>query len=135
MNCIKTLPNRRTDETGFTLLEIIVAIVLITVALIGLASVTTTVINGNQFNKTLSLATTLAKDKMEELKSMPFASLPSAAATDYATGEGVTQAGSSGSLFTRTWTVTGSANLKTITVTVTWTPSRTVQLQTLRARD
>jgi len=49
---------------GFTMIEIIVAIVLITVALIGLASVTTTVIKGNLFNKTLSMATTLAKDKM-----------------------------------------------------------------------
>ncbi len=131
----KVISKKANKESGFTLLEIIVAIVLITVALIGLASVTTTVIKGNLFNKTLSMATTLAKDKMEELKVASFGSLPSTTTTDYATAEGAVQAGASGAYYTRTWVATGTASLKTITVTVTWPSNRTVQLTTIRARD
>jgi len=78
------------QSRGFTLLEIVVAILILTIALLGLASLTSTIINGNFFNRTLTVATTLAKDKLEELKSEPLtgtgsgATIPSAySGTDY----------------------------------------------------
>lgn len=122
-------------KQGFTILEVIVAILVITVAFVGLAAITTTVINGNFFNKTLSQATTLAKDKMEELKTTPFASLPSTTVTDYATAQSMIQDSASGAYYTRTCEATGTASLKTITVRVVWPPGRSVELKTLRARD
>ena len=52
---------------GFTLIEVMIAIVILSVGLLGMASLTVGIINGNAFSKNLSTATTLAQDKMEEI--------------------------------------------------------------------
>ncbi len=56
------------NNKGFTLVEILVAISILGIALLGLVSVTVMVIKSNSFSKTMTTATTLADDKMEELK-------------------------------------------------------------------
>jgi type IV pilus assembly protein PilV len=108
--------------SGFTTIEVIIAIMLLGVAMLGLASVTVSVIKGNDFSKMVTAATTHAKDKMEELKNA-----------------GATQAGydalAGGSdtvdtVYARQWTVgavgasapqNDQTKMKKITVTVTWT--------------
>jgi type IV pilus assembly protein PilV len=123
---------------GFTLIEVLVAVFLLVVALFGAASVTTSVIKANTFSQTLTTATILAKDKMEELKASTYTTATQAASTwtgtDYASTDGTVQASSSGSCYTRSWTAPGTTT-KTITVTVTWATDRTVELKTIRARD
>jgi type IV pilus assembly protein PilV len=52
---------------GFTLIEVLIAIVILSVGLLGMAALTIGIINGTAFSKNLSTATTLAQDKMEEL--------------------------------------------------------------------
>ncbi len=124
------------QSRGFTLLEIVVAILILTIALLGLASLTSTIINGNFFNRTLTVATTLAKDKLEELKSRPLTgtTIPSAySGTDYR-GANMETATSTNAYFTRTWSASGTDPV-TITVTVTWPTNRSVVLKTIRARD
>ena len=115
-------------NNGFTLIEVLVAVFLLTVALLAAAAVTTTVIKGNFFSQTSTTATTLAKDKIEELKATAYASL--SGGTDAWNADGT----SSGTYYTRTWTVT-ITEPKTITVTVTRTGSPSVQLKTIRASD
>jgi type IV pilus assembly protein PilV len=126
------------DQKGFTLIEVIIAGFLLIVALVGAASVTTSVIKSNFLSETLTTATTLAKDKMEELKASTYTTATQAASmwtgTDYASGNGTVQASAAGSYYTRSWTAPGT-NTKTITVTVTWSFNRSVQLKTIRARD
>ena len=57
----------KNKSQGFTLMEVLIAIVILSVGLLGLASLTVGIINGTAFSKNLSTATTLAQDKMEEL--------------------------------------------------------------------
>ena len=56
------------EGKGFTLIEVLIAIFLLMVALVGLASVNVSVIKGNDLSKMVTTATTRAKNKMEALK-------------------------------------------------------------------
>lgn len=96
---------------GFTFIEILIAISMIAIALLGVVSVTAMAIRGNTLSKTITTATTLAIDKMEQLKKTGYASLSSGADTAQ-------------SIYIRTWTVTQdspAAGMKTMMVTVRWT--------------
>lgn len=53
---------------GFTLIEILIAMLILTVAILALVSVTVMVIKGNSLNKMMNTATTLAKDQLETIK-------------------------------------------------------------------
>jgi len=111
-------------QSGFTLIEIMIAMFVLAVGLLGAAGVATTVINGNALSKKITTATTLAQDKMEELKGTDYASI----ATDSDTQE---------SIYTRTWTVTSDSpvtGMKTIDIVVafSWKGSpHNVTLQTM----
>ncbi|OPY11068.1 MAG: hypothetical protein A4E66_01436 [Syntrophus sp. PtaB.Bin001] len=136
---IKTTELKRIDHhtAGFTLIEIMVAIFILTVALIAMAGMTEMVIKENALSKSRTTATILAKSQLEELKNMAYANL--AGGGDFATADGTIQATlQPNTYFTRTWIVnpgvpnTGSI---TITVTVTWSlygNNRNVTLQTIR---
>ena len=121
---------------GFTLVEIMIAILLLVIALVGLASVTVSVIKGNDFSRMVTTATTLAKDKMEVLKNLSATS----AGYDALTSDSET---SLEVIYTRAWTVgavgatapdNDTTKMKKITVTVTWTwngQSHNVTLNTI----
>ncbi len=116
-----------TGNRGFTLLEVLIVIFLLVTALLGSISTTVMVIKSNSLSKTMTTATTLAKDKMEQLKNTGYDSL---AGTDTAD-----------SIYTRTWTVTAdgspAAGMKTIVVTVQWnwqSAPHNVALTTIVAR-
>lgn len=110
------------NHKGFTLVEIMVAMAILTIALLSLASVTVMVIKGNSFSKTMTTATTLARDKLEQLKNTGYDSLAGGADTV-------------GSIYTRTWTVTNNspaADMKTIEVVVQWSWQGALRNATLR---
>jgi type IV pilus assembly protein PilV len=115
---------RMRNNKGFTLIEIMIAIFILVVALLGVAGVTVSVINGNAFSKEITSASTLAQDKMEELKDTAYGSIASGSDTN--------------SIYTRTWTVTSPiTDSKTIVVVVSWSRSgnaHNVTLRTILAR-
>jgi type IV pilus assembly protein PilV len=129
------------DQKGFTLIEVIIAAFLLVVALVGAASVTTSVIKSNFLSQTLTTATTLAKDKIEELKATSYSALPTGNTwvTDYATSNGTVQPSSTGAYYKREWKgeVTGTApnTINQITATVTWPNWVPVTVRTIRASD
>lgn len=59
---------KKERDNGFTLVEVLVAILILTVGLLGMASLTVAIIQGNKFSSDLTTATTLAQDKMEEIR-------------------------------------------------------------------
>jgi len=101
--------NRQKDQKGFTLLEFLIAVTILSVALLGMATLTGAMRSYNKeaYNNTQAVA--IAQGKIEELKNTPYGSL---------TGGNDTPSG-----YTRTWTVDGNTpgnDMKTLTVTVTW---------------
>jgi len=111
-----------TGNRGFTLIEILVAVFLLVAALLGVISTTVIVIQSNSLSKAMTTATTLARDRMEQLKNTGYAAL--AGGTDYAKMDSTVQTTSTAdSIYTRVWSVTvdsPAAGMKTITVIVRW---------------
>ncbi len=117
---------------GFTLIEVLIAIVILSVALLGMSALTVGIINGNAFSKNLSTATTLARDKMEDIRRLGYSGSPTTETPDteaygtitnasgdilpeYAAYERVTVA----DMYTA-GTVWPPDGMKAVTVTVNW---------------
>ncbi len=109
---------------GFTLIEVIIAISILTIGILAVASMQISAINGNESASNLTGATTWGQDKVEELLALPYANVT--------TGGPINQG-----IYTISWTATNcptaipaagncpaancpAANTKLIIVTVTW---------------
>ena len=64
---------RLRSGNGFTLMEVLVAMLILSVGLLGMAALTTGIINSNKLSNRISAATVLAQDKMEEIRSAGYA--------------------------------------------------------------
>ena len=59
-------------DSGFTLIEIVVALLVLTIGLLGMAGLSIEVMKGNKSSNQISTATALAQDKMEELRGIGY---------------------------------------------------------------
>jgi type IV pilus assembly protein PilV len=120
---------RRKGQKGFTLLEFLIAVMVLSVGLLGMASLTGAMINFNRTAYNSTKAVTLAEEKMEELRNLNYQSLTS-----------LSSSYDSDSIFTRTWTLTADDpddNMTTIEVTVTWSwkgSSKSLSLKSIVGR-
>jgi type IV pilus assembly protein PilV len=105
------------EINGFTLIEILIATVIITIVSLGATTLTVGITRGNSFSKRLTTATTLAQDRLEDVKRLGYANVGTAAVTqNYGT-----IANFSG--YKRVVTVTNdtpAAKMKTVNVIVYW---------------
>ncbi len=123
---------RDNNNNGFTLLEILVAIVLLSIGLLAMASLTVGIMGGNLFSNQLTTATTLAQDKMEENRRLGFsgvAALTESSITGYPEYNRVTTVASINN------PATGNpAGMNMVTVTVSWdSDQHSVTLRTIIA--
>lgn len=72
---MKILIIKAKDQQGFTLVETLIAIGVLAIAIIALVQLFTVGAKENAVAADLTILTTLAQDKMEELKNMKYSSL------------------------------------------------------------
>jgi type II secretion system protein I len=117
-------------NNGFTLMEVLVAMVLLTLGLLGVAKLTIGVIKGNSYSKNVTTATVVAQQQIEQAQRLGYTNLDSLA--------GSTTVSMGDKTFTRTTTVTNStpaANMKTVSVAVSWNPgNNSVSLNTIMSQ-
>ena len=104
---------------GFSMIEMLIALVILAISLLALAGLMATTTRSNAFGGHMTEAATFAQDKLEELKAIPWTNI--VGGTD-------TKPGSTGITYTRTWNVSTLLNpvpppndlLKAVTITVNW---------------
>lgn len=120
------------NESGMTLIELMIASSLLVVGLLANATFTGTLITKNGVNEKRSIAATLAQEKIEDLKNDALLTTLTAADGASDTLEKDGSANAIG-MFTRTWTIDDGVSPKEIAVTVSWVGVGTtdVSLKTL----
>jgi prepilin-type N-terminal cleavage/methylation domain-containing protein len=110
------------NNQGFTLVEFLIATVILTFGLLALINLQLTSIQGNSDSKEMTRAIFLAEKKMEQLKNTPYGSLSIGTTQD--ASNPMNGLGQSGGIFNRSWVIqnySGSSFMKQVTVNVTWT--------------
>jgi type IV pilus assembly protein PilV len=102
------------DSKGFTLLELMIALVILAIGLLGLASLQVMAIKGNSYGQEMTVASTLAENQLEQLRQTTGTLVNG---TDTVTDQ-------NGITYTRTWTVTLNTpqqGATTVLITISWT--------------
>jgi type IV pilus assembly protein PilV len=122
-------------EGGFTLLELLVALTILSVGLLGTAALTTGIIRGNFFSKNITSATAVAQTTIEGAQRVGYTAV-NAYVTDSSNVPPTVSMG--GVSFSQSASVTNNSpasNMKTISVKVSWSEAnnaaRSVTLQTI----
>jgi len=100
-------------NAGFSLLETMLALVILSISLLALAGLQMIALRGNTFSRKMATAISIAEQRIEELKNTPFAAIAA---------EPATQVTASNMNFTRQVTVTAGplATTRTVSVIVSW---------------
>jgi type IV pilus assembly protein PilV len=106
------------NSKGFSLIEVLIALVILSIAFLGLAGLMIQTTRNNSFGGRITEAATFAQDKLEELRSTPWVAIIS----------GSDKMSVNGLDFARNWTVVPNAivapyaepTLNTITISINW---------------
>ena len=123
--------DRHRSESGFTLVEVLVCLVLSTVAMVGVLALFRAQTNASSFSRRTTEATILAEDQLERLRTQTGAVATTTIAGYDETGKIV-----SGGPFTRQHTVTLGAGgtYFDVVVSVSWIEEGATRTVTLRGR-
>jgi Tfp pilus assembly protein PilV len=93
------------NEKGITILEVMIAIVVLSISLLLLLNMAMVAVDGNDWSNRTTVATQMLQDKVEQLR----------------TGQSMTNGSDSTSGISRSWTVTtAGSHLRQVAVTVNW---------------
>jgi prepilin-type N-terminal cleavage/methylation domain-containing protein len=114
-------------ERGFTMVEVMVALLLTAVAIMGLLGVYLAETHASSYTRHASEAAVLAQDKLEQLRIQ-------VAATATGTEASINERGIATGVFTRRWTETLGTGYADIVVTVTWAEDGVTRQFVVRGR-
>ncbi len=100
-------------SNGFTLIEVLVTLVILSISLLALAALMGTTTKSNSYGGHITEAATFAQDKLEQLRVIPWGSIPMGPSSDQISGPTGTQ-------YTRYLDIQPGGNLKTVTIRVEW---------------
>lgn len=110
-------------KEGFTIIEVLMALVILAIGLLAIAVLQTTSVRGNFMSSNLMQASYAAQDRLEFLKNLPFTAF---ALSDGSHSDGIARVPDipGGMAFNRSYTVTAindpEGNYLKIDYTVTW---------------
>jgi type IV pilus assembly protein PilV len=132
---IEEKPANFKKKDGFTLLELLVALTILSVGLLGTAMLTTGIIRGNFFSKNITSATAVAQTTIEGAQRVGYAAVNTYVTDSSKVPATVSMGGVS---FSQSASVTNNSpasNMKTVSITVSWNEAnnaaRSVTLQTI----
>ena len=118
---------------GFTLVEIMVAMVILSVGFMTMAGVAASVMRGNAHSSRMTTATTLAQEKMEEIRRVGYSGIPDAETTTVEDYDSIAHYHSYKRIVS-TAAAHAADGIKMVTVSVCWdSGSRRVVLETILA--
>ena len=120
-------PDKR-PQGGFTLIEVMIALVLTALSVMGIISLYITETKASGFSRHNAEAAILAQDKVEQLRTMAKAAIAST------TQSNIDERGLAGGIFSRTFSETIGGSFADISVTVTWVESAVTHTVTVKAR-
>jgi Tfp pilus assembly protein PilV len=122
------------NESGFTLISVLIGTIVLSIGLLGAARLVITVFNSNTFSQQLTTATTLAQEQLAVVQRLGYTNADTAGGTEhygaianYGAYQRVTSVSPN----------TPAAGIKTVTVMVSWqsrTQTHSVTLPTLFAQ-
>ena len=107
------MPSKRGSQAGFTMIELMIAVLLTAIAMSGIIALFLSQNRASGVSRHTSEASALAQDKLEKLRTMSTAT----AGSDTVDAQG--NAGSA-NLYTRTWTVSAGTGFSDVYVKVQW---------------
>ena len=123
------------NQSGFTLLEVLIAISILTVGLLGVAQMQIMGIKGNYFSGNTTAALSLAEEKMEDLLGKSYTDAELASGNNPDANNPIDETGQAGGIYSRMWTVTDNTPIidtKEVTVSVSWDPAHQVSLSCIK---
>jgi len=115
------------SQDGFTMVEVMVALLLTAVAVMGILGVYLAEVRASSYTRHATEAAILAQDKLEQLRTQ-------VAATSSGRDAGINEQGASPGLYTRNWSVTLASGYADIVVTMTWSEDGVAKQFVLRGR-
>jgi len=119
------------DQKGFSLLEVLIGLIILSIGLLAIAGMQVTAIRGNFFSSNLTQASILAQDRMEILRNLDISHADLSVGTHHEGTIGTT-------IFTREYTVSlvPWTTMLDIIVTVRWRDEsdHSISFSTVRAQ-